>query len=99
MLPGQLSSARAKAGRHALQLVWRGEIVGAVVWMPSVPGAFPFRVTDPSHAAALLGLLRHLVPDAPWVQVSAEGDDALRARLVELGLYVRMELWNMRGSI
>ncbi len=44
LLPGQLASARNKAGRMVLQLARGDEVLGVGVFVPSVPGSFPFRL-------------------------------------------------------
>jgi len=101
LLPGQLASARRRPSRSVLQLSHRGEVVGACVFMPSVPGAFPFRVVDPAHAAAFIALLRaHHVPDgAAFVQVSAEADAPLATEVRRLGARVYLDLAHLGGPL
>jgi hypothetical protein len=100
LIPGQLASARRRPSRFVLQLVRDGDAVGLGVFMPSVPGAFPFRLAEPALAAAFLALLRPLArPDAPFLQVSAESDDALAAAVLALGAHTHLELLHMRGRL
>lgn len=101
LLPGQLASARARPSRYALAL-WRDdEVLGACVYMPSMPGAFPFRLRAPEHAAGFIALLRAFVPipDATFMQVGVEDDDALDAEVRRLGAYVHLELLHLRGAL
>jgi GNAT superfamily N-acetyltransferase len=97
LLPGQLAGARAKPGRHVLQL----DDDGVFVYMPAVPGAFPFRLASPEHAAAAIALLRTFVPipGATFMQVGVEDDDALVAEVKQLGAYVQLELLHLRGAL
>jgi GNAT superfamily N-acetyltransferase len=100
LLAGQLASARTKTGRQVVQLRRGGAIVGVGVFMPAVPGSFPFRLADPTLAAAALTHLRAITPaGAPWLQVSAEDDDALRDAVLALGAYVNFEIQHMRGAL
>jgi len=100
LLRGQLASARARPSRHVMQLVRGDELLGVAVFMASVPGAFPCRLTDPAHAAAMLGHLRALAPaEAAFVQIGVEDDDAFRAEVTKLGAYVQLEILHMRGPL
>lgn len=100
LLPGQLATARAKSGRQVVRLVRDRETVGIAVFMASVPGAFPFRVSEARLGASLLAQVRRLAPpEAPFVQISTENDDALRTAMLALGLEVRFELFHMSGPI
>jgi GNAT superfamily N-acetyltransferase len=100
LLRGQLASSRAKAGRELLQLRRGAELLGLAVFSPSIPGAFPFQLLDPTLAAPFLALLRPHVPaGAPHLQVSIEHDDALRAAVLALGAHVHLEIEHMRGPL
>ncbi|MGE0404077.1 MAG: GNAT family N-acetyltransferase [Kofleriaceae bacterium] len=100
LLPGQLASARNKAGRMVLQLARGDDVLGVGVFVPSVPGSFPFRLASSEHAAAFLALLReHAHDGAAFVQVGAENDAALAAQVLALGAYVQLELLHMHGSL
>ncbi len=100
LLPGQLASARAKAGRTTVQLVRGPEVLGVGVFMAAIPGSFPFRVVAPEYAATFMTLLRPLaVETATFLQVSAENDAALAAQVQQLGAYVHLELLHMHGAL
>src|SRR5262249_43984798 len=54
-VPGTLATARAKGEAVLLELrTDSGAVCGAAVFDPGFPGAFPFRVLEPSLAPALL---------------------------------------------
>jgi GNAT superfamily N-acetyltransferase len=100
LLRGQLASARKKPGREVVQLARGDDVLGVGVFMPVIPGAFPFRVTNRDDAATFLGLLRERTPDeARWLQVGVEDDAALAAHVQALGAYVHLELLHMHGSL
>ncbi len=100
LLPGQLASARAKPGRMTVQLVRDRDVLGVGVFMPAIPGSFPFRVIAPEYAATFMSLLRaHVVETATFLQVSAENDAALAAQVQQLGAYVHLELLHMHGPL
>lgn len=100
LLPGQLASARKKPARMVVQLVRRDDILGVGVFVPTIPGAFPWKLAAPEHAATFLALLREHAPDeAPFLQIVAEDDEALAARVLELGAYVRIEMLHMSGAL
>jgi GNAT superfamily N-acetyltransferase len=100
LLRGQLASARSKIGRQVLQLSRGDEVLAVAVFAASFPGAFPCRVSDARHAAALAAHLRAAAPpDAPWVQLGVEGDDGFCAELVRLGGTVHVEIVHMRGAL
>ncbi len=99
LLRGQLASARARPSRRVLHLRRGAEIVGVGVFVASIPGAFPFRVTAPELGAPLVGLLRALAPDRPFIQVVVEDDEPLRAALLAAGAHVYLEIVHMRGPL
>jgi GNAT superfamily N-acetyltransferase len=100
VLRGQLASARERPSRHVLQLRRGGEPVGLGVFSASIPGAFPFRLKDSTLAAAFLAHLRKLSPpEAAYVQVVVEDDDALHAEVLALGAYLELEILHMRGPL
>ncbi|EYF06232.1 GNAT family N-acetyltransferase [Chondromyces apiculatus] len=66
---------------------------------PHFPGAFPFRVLDPTLAAPLLDAIHpHALPDPPYMQIVSE-DAALTAALAAAGATVRLEILHMRGKL
>jgi GNAT superfamily N-acetyltransferase len=102
LLRGQLASARARPSksRHVVQLRRGNETLGVGVFSAAIPGAFPFRLVEPALAGAFIAHLRTLAPpDAAFVQVGIEDDDALRAALLALGAYVQLEILHMRGML
>ena len=100
LLRGQLASARSKIGRQVLQLVRGAETLAVAVFTASFPGAFPCRIAHARQAAALAAHLRAAgPPDATWVQLGVEDDDAFCAELVRLGGHVHVEIVHMRGAL
>lgn len=100
LLGGQLASARAKTGRQVLQLVRGNDVLAVVVFTATQPGAFPCRISDARHAAALAAHLRAASPpDAAWVQLGVEDDEAFHAELLRLGGHVHAEIMHMRGAL
>jgi hypothetical protein len=74
--------------------------MGIGVFASSIPGAFPFKLTDPALAESFLVHLRGLAaPDAPFVQVVVEGDAALRDAVLALGGYIHRETSHMHGAL
>lgn len=98
MLPGIVASSREKPGRRPVVFTRGGETVGAGVWVAAVPGSFPFRLADPSLAGAVAARFRELV-DAPWIQLSAEGDESLYETLNALGAYEYLAVTHMSGPL
>ncbi len=97
---GQLAPAREKDGRQVLQLVRGDDVLAVVVFVATIRGAFPCRIADARHAAALAAHLRAAAPaDAPWVQLGVEGDEAFCAELLRLGGHVHAEIVHMRGAL
>lgn len=99
LLGGQLASARTRAAREVLGLYRGGALAGVAVFVTSVPGAFPFRVTDPALGPPFAQRLRERVPGAPFVQAVVEDDDALRDALAAAGAYVALAIEHMRGPL
>ncbi|WAS92970.1 GNAT family N-acetyltransferase [Nannocystis punicea] len=100
---GQLAGGRA-AGRVLVRLVDPAEPaamqLGFASFNPDFPGAFPFRVADPDHAAALLaGLRPHARPDKPNMGIVAEADPGLTARMVTIGATIHMEFSHFKGHV
>jgi GNAT superfamily N-acetyltransferase len=100
LLPGQLASARSRPSREVLQLTVGADVVGACVFSPSFPGAFPFRLLEPALAATFIALLRPRVTSAaPYVQVVVEDDEALLSAALRLGATVQLEILHMTGTL
>jgi hypothetical protein len=100
LLRGQLAAARARPSRHVLQLVRGDELLGAGVFLATIPGAFPCRLVAPEHAAAMFARLRELAPpEATFMQIGVEDDEPMRAEVLRLGAYVNLEILHMHGSL
>jgi len=100
LLRGQLASARAKQTRTLLQLRRGDAIVGVGIFLDTIPGAFPFRVTVPELGPPFLERLRALAPPgASFVQIGVEDDQPLRAALLARGATMHLEIEHMRGPL
>lgn len=67
---------------------------------PDYPGAFPFRVDEPTRAKALLEAMHpHARPGATFVGVVVENDDALVSLLRTGGASVRMNFDHYAGPL
>jgi GNAT superfamily N-acetyltransferase len=102
--PGQLASHRRNPRRIDVRLhdprAPHDLGLGLASFIPSYPGAFPFRVARPTLARPLLtGLRAHASPDRDHVQVVLEGDEPLTALLVAAGARVHMEFLHLRGDL
>ena len=98
---GQIALGRAQ-GRVIRAVVDRAqgtEFAGVAVFNPSFPGAFPFRVTRPELASALLVELEpHALPEPPYMQVVVENDPELVRIMLDQGATVRLEVIHLRGA-
>ena len=100
LLRGQLASGRSRPSRRCVQLRRDEEPVGIGIFSPAIPGAFPFRISDPALAAAFLAHLRAIAPaDATHVQVVVEDDVPLHDAILALGGYLLLEILHMRGPL
>ncbi|HEY5937808.1 MAG TPA: GNAT family N-acetyltransferase [Kofleriaceae bacterium] len=100
LLRGQLASGRSRPSRRCVQLRRGEDPVGIGIFSPAIPGAFPFRISDPALAAAFLAQLRALAPtDATHVQVVVEDDGPLHDAILALGGYLLLEILHMRGPL
>ena len=99
LLRGQLATARGRPSRRAVGLRRDGAVVGVGVFSSNIPGAFPFRVTEPALGPGFVALLRGLVPDARYLQLGVEDDPALRDALLAHGAHVHHEIAHMRGAL
>jgi GNAT superfamily N-acetyltransferase len=100
LVAGQLAAARARAGRVIVAARRDDRLVGAAVFDPSFPGAFPFRVLDAADARRLLEGLRPLArPGVPQMGVVVEDHPALEALLLGAGAEVRFRIVHHRGSL
>jgi GNAT superfamily N-acetyltransferase len=97
---GQIAGLR-KAKRLLLTLVDdAGAAVALSAYDPHYPGAFPFRVKEPSFARALFEAMRpHALPGAEWTGVVVENDAPLAALLAAHGASVRMHIDHYTGAL
>jgi L-amino acid N-acyltransferase YncA len=95
---GSLARHRAMKGRM-LQCVRVGaHVAGAAVFVPSFPGAYPFRADDLAVARALLlGLRPHAT--APVMKTVIEGQPALAEGLLRHGAEVRLEILHLEAAL
>jgi GNAT superfamily N-acetyltransferase len=102
LFAGQLALARAQ-GRVIVGLfddANGGHVLGASVFDPSYPGAYPFRVARPELAVELLHALRpYARPSDDVVNVVVEGQLDVADVLLAAGATLRMESVHMRGPL
>ncbi len=100
LVAGQLGDARRLGGRVLIAARDAGGVVGAAVFDPRFPGAFPFRPRDAAVARALLeAMAPHALPDPPHVQVVVEENAAVASALRDAGADQRMHLVHMEGPL
>lgn len=98
--PGMLAAQRALPHRVLRAVEHEGRILGAAVFNPTFPGAFPFRAQSPGAARTLLeALAPHALPEPPYMQVVVEGQPTLTAALVTAGATVRLEFLHLSGPL
>jgi len=74
--------------------------LGLASFVPTFPGAFPFRVARPSLARPLLaGMRTHALPHLDHVQVVTEGDEPLLDLLVSAGARIHMTFLHLEGPV
>jgi len=98
LLPGVCASTRDKPGRVLAQARIGRAIVGAAMFDPLFPGAFPFRVAQPEVAGDVLRYL-HAFAERDFMQLVVENDAPLRASLLKAGAEVRLDMLRYRGQI
>lgn len=101
---GTLAASRSYQGRVVVRLcdpAAPGDArVGVASFDPQFPGAFPFKVADPTLARPLFeGIRPHALPSYSHVGIVAEDDAALTRVLVELGAEVRLEIVHFEGAL
>lgn len=106
LVKGQLASARKLEGRILLALHeplddgTMGNIVGAAVFHPEFPGAYPFRVTRPELSFKLLAALGpYARPQDEIVNVVVEDSPLVADALIAAGATVRLESIHMKGQL
>ncbi|MDB4945367.1 MAG: Acetyltransferase, family protein [Labilithrix sp.] len=101
LLDGQLAEARKNAGRvlHMLERA-TGEPLGATIFNPDFPGAYPFRVAHCEHAPLLLrALMPFRRPHHGSLNVVTENQADVADHLVGLGARVKLDIVHMKGAL
>jgi GNAT superfamily N-acetyltransferase len=100
LLSGQLAAARQMEGRVLVGLFDDdGTVLGATVFDPTFPGAYPFRVARPDLPLVLLDALRpYARPDDTLVNVVIEGQPDVAEGLVAAGATVKLDMVHMSSS-
>jgi GNAT superfamily N-acetyltransferase len=102
-LPAGLIAEARTHGRHLLlEVADKGSEAPRAVarYSPSVPGAFPFRLADPTLARPLLELMqRHALPGLDHTRVVAENDEPLARLLVAAGAEQRERVLHFEGPL
>jgi hypothetical protein len=101
---GQLDGMRRMPGQILLRLDAASGVPGSALGLarfdPRFPGAYPFRLRDPSLARALFDALRpHRLPEHPYLKLLIEGDDGLIERLLAAGAETTLRIEHMRGAL
>ena len=99
LLSGQLAVARKMEGRVLIGLFDEDIVLGATVFDPTFPGAYPFRVARPELALVLLDALRPYVRKGdPLVNVVVEGQPDVADALIAAGATVKLDTVHMSSS-
>ncbi|MFO0591508.1 MAG: GNAT family N-acetyltransferase [Polyangiaceae bacterium] len=104
MPAGSLAASRKVPGRAVARLVDPSAPedlrVGVASFDPRFPGAFPFRLADPSFARVMLETLQpYARPEDAHIGVVAEDDAALVRLLLDHGAALRMEILHYGGPL
>jgi ribosomal protein S18 acetylase RimI-like enzyme len=101
LLEGQLAGARAVSGRVLKMLEdEEGAVVGATIFHPDFPGAYPFRVARPELALVLLRALRpHARPADAKLGVVTEDQPEVADALIAVGATVKLDSVHMKGPL
>ena len=100
--PGQLATLRARGDnvQRAVEDASSGAVVGAAVFTPTFPGAYPFKAASAAVARTLLEALRPFArPDPPYMQVVIEGQPDVASALREAGALVRLDIVHYKGTV
>lgn len=103
MPAGQIDAARKRPEIVLLRLADpaapEDAHLGFAAYDPRFPGAFPFRVADPTLAMPLLEAIRpHEAPGTPHMQIVSE-DAPLTVAMTAAGAIVRLETLHMVGEV
>jgi len=99
LLRGQLAASRQMEGRVLVGLFDDETVLGATVFDPKFPGAYPFRVSRPDLALVLLDALRpHARKADAVVNVVVEGQPGVAEALIAAGATVRLDAVHMSSA-
>jgi ribosomal protein S18 acetylase RimI-like enzyme len=97
---GQLANVRRGGGRVLMGLHEGTTVVGAAVFDPKFPGAYPFRVARPELAMNLLEAIRpYALPEHDRVNVVTEGQPDVADALLAAGAILKMDSVHMKGAL
>lgn len=97
---GLLSQNRVRRGARLLLARDDDAIVGAAVFRPEFPGAYPFRARDGGIACALLSAMRpHADPSKTFMQVVLEDAPTLERVFGDAGAARHLEFVQLRGPL
>lgn len=98
MLEGQLAVGRARGRTLVLIEDENNALVGAAIFDPSFPGAFPFRAARPEN---VVPLLRALKPHAkhPMIKMVVEDQPTIVEAILHIGGRVHLDILHMRGDL
>jgi ribosomal protein S18 acetylase RimI-like enzyme len=98
---GTFASARRTPERVLLMLETASrEVVGATVFAPHFPGAYPFRVARPALACRLLRAIHpYARPRDMFIHVVVENQPEVADALLRAGATLRLDFIRMAGSL
>jgi len=99
LMNGQLAMARGFGGRVLLGLFEDETVVGAAVFHPAFPSAYPFRAARPELAFRLLRAIRPLAPSDLFIRVMSEAQPAIAEALIAAGAKVVHDIVHMKGAL
>jgi hypothetical protein len=98
-LRGQVAQLRAEAEPPLAVTDRGGNIVAAMRFAASYPGAYPFCATWATAARVLLDEIARVVPDAPRYGLVVENDEPLIGLLLHAGATMRFRMFQMEGPL
>lgn len=101
LMRGELATTgRAREGRVVLGLFDGDTPLGAAVFNPHYPGAYPFRAARPELALVLLAAIRpYARPTDEWIQVVCEDQPSVADALLAAGATLVLDIVNMSSTI
>lgn len=97
IMPGLLARSR-DLGKRLVLLEAPGIVVGAAVFDPKFPGAYPFRVARPELSFVLLAALQEY-REHDWTAVVCEDAPDVAAYLEARGAWLKIESVHMEGPL